>query len=142
MSIPVDAEHAVGGELAAGDRIDLILVGDGGPRYILADGEVFAVVEWRARGAGLRATPSSWRLIRPGLVLPEEIRDGRIEIVRSTAPTPRAFRMNEIEVALAVSARVWPDRLHRFSCRSRWSTSAPRSLLRKHYCRELRGFDH
>jgi len=90
MSIPIDTEHAVGGELAAGDRIDLILVGDEGPRYILAAAEVLAVSSIGELGA--LASGDFYIVVAidadQALLLAEAIRDGRIEVVRSTGAVP------------------------------------------------------
>ena len=86
MSIPVDAEHAVGGELAAGDRIDLIVVDDDGPRYVLTNAEVLS----GSASAELGALASSDFYIvvavdpDQALSVAGAIRDGRIEIVKST----------------------------------------------------------
>lgn len=86
MSIPIDAEHAVGGELASGDRIDLILVGDDGPRYVLVSAEVLAVSSMGELGA--LASGGFYVVVavdaEQALLVAEAIRDGRIEIVRST----------------------------------------------------------
>ena len=86
MSIPVDAEHAVGGELAAGDRIDLIVVDDDGPRYVLTNAEVLSGSSSAELGA---LTSSDFYIVvavdpDQALSVASAIRDGRIEIVRST----------------------------------------------------------
>ena len=86
MSIPVDAEHAVGGQLASGDRIDLILVGDEGPRYVLTGAEVLSVSSDGELGA---LVSSDFYVVvavdgEQALLVAEAIRDGRMEIVRST----------------------------------------------------------
>ncbi len=90
MSIPIDAEHAVGGELAAGDRIDLILVSDQGPRYVLAAAEVLAVSPVGELGA--LASGDFYILVavdaEQALFVAEAIRDGRMEVVRSTGAIP------------------------------------------------------
>jgi Flp pilus assembly protein CpaB len=90
MSVPIDAEHAVGGELAAGDRIDLILVGDDGPRYVLASAEVLAVSSIGELGA--LASGDFYIVVAvdaaQALLVAEAIRDGRIEVVRSTGAVP------------------------------------------------------
>ena len=86
MSIPIDAEHAVGGELAEGDRIDLILVSDEGPRYVVAAAEVLAVSAVGELGA--LASGDFFIVVavdaEQALLVAEAIRDGRIEVVRST----------------------------------------------------------
>ena len=85
MSIPIDPEHAVGGDLSPGDRIDLILVGDETAGYVLVGAEVMAV-SGTARGAlavgGFHVTVAVDA--EQALALAAAIRDGRIEIVRST----------------------------------------------------------
>ena len=90
MSVPIDAEHAVGGEVAAGDRIDLILVGDDGPRYVLASAEVLAVSSVGELGA--LASGDFYIVVavdaEQALLVAEAIQDGRIEIVRSTGAIP------------------------------------------------------
>ena len=86
MSIPVDAEHAVGGDLASGDRIDLIVVADEGPRYVLAGAEVLSVSGIGELGA--LASGDFYVVVavdaEQALGVAEAIRDGRIEVVRST----------------------------------------------------------
>jgi Flp pilus assembly protein CpaB len=90
MSVPIDAEHAVGGEVAAGDRIDLILVADDGPRYVLASAEVLAVSSIGELGA--LASGHFYIVVAvdaaQALLVAEAIRDGRIEVVRSTGAVP------------------------------------------------------
>ena len=86
MSIPVDAEHAVGGQLASGDRIDLILVADDGPRYVLTGAEVLSISSDGELGA---LVSSDFYIVvavdaEQALLVAEAIRDGRMEIVRST----------------------------------------------------------
>jgi pilus assembly protein CpaB len=90
MSVPIDAEHAVGGEVAAGDRIDLILVGDDGPRYVLASAEVLAVSSIGDLGALASGDFYIVVAVDPeqALSVAEAIRDGRIEVVRSTGAAP------------------------------------------------------
>ena len=90
MSVPIDAEHAVGGELAAGDRIDLILVGDDGPHYVLVSAEVLAVSSTGELGA---LSSRDFYIVvavdaEQALLVAEAIRDGRIEVVRSTGAVP------------------------------------------------------
>lgn len=90
MSIPIDAEHAVGGGLGAGDRVDLILVEDDGPRYVLTDAEVLSVSPIGELGA--LASGDFYIVVAldedQALLVAEAIRDGRIEVVRSTGALP------------------------------------------------------
>ena len=86
MSIPIDAEHAVGGDLGAGDRIDLILVGDDGPEYVMSGAEVLSVSADGELGA---LSVGDFYLVvavdrEQALGVAAAIRDGRIEVVRST----------------------------------------------------------
>ncbi len=43
MSIPIDPEHAAGGAIRAGDRVDIVAVREGEARFVLTDAEVLAV---------------------------------------------------------------------------------------------------
>jgi Flp pilus assembly protein CpaB len=43
MSLPIEIEHAAGGSLITGDRVDVITVTDGVPSYVVADVEVISV---------------------------------------------------------------------------------------------------
>lgn len=43
MSLPIAVEHAAGGILMTGDRVDVISVTDGVPSYVVADVEVISV---------------------------------------------------------------------------------------------------
>ena len=90
MSVPIDAEHAVGGDVSAGDRIDLILVGDDGPRYVLASAEVLAVSSIGELGALASGDFYIVVAVDPeqALSVAEAIRDGRIEVVRATGAAP------------------------------------------------------
>jgi Flp pilus assembly protein CpaB len=86
MSIPIDSEHAVGGQLGSGDRIDLIMVGEEGPRYVLESAEVLST---SSQGElGVLSTGDFFVVVavddQQALGVAEAIRDGRIEIVRST----------------------------------------------------------
>ena len=89
ISIPIDPEHAVGGQLLVGDRIDLISVSNEVGRYVLTNAEVLAVpTEARAsfRGSGgyylVVAVDADQALAVAGA-----IRQGEIEVVRSTGST-------------------------------------------------------
>lgn len=85
MSIPVSIEHAAGGALLPGDRVDVIAVNDGLASYVAIDLEVVAVAE----GSGGIGSISAYHVVvnvddGQALRLAEAI-DGRsIELVRST----------------------------------------------------------
>ncbi len=88
MSIPVEASHAVGGALAAGDRLDVIQVDEGGQaRYVVTGAEVLAVNRPDSGVIGAGASSSSLTVAvdaTQALRLAAAIRGQRFEIVRST----------------------------------------------------------
>lgn len=87
MSIPVDAAHAVGGQLAAGDRIDVIRVVDGRPRFIAAGIEVLSTGGADSGGAlgGIQGYNVTVAVdATAALRLAAAIAAGNLEIVRST----------------------------------------------------------
>ncbi|HEX2421081.1 MAG TPA: SAF domain-containing protein [Acidimicrobiia bacterium] len=90
ISIPIEIEHAVGGGLVAGDRIDLIAVADGGPQYVLVGAEVLEVPS-TARGSLTGATGFFVVVAvddQQALAVAAAIRSGEIEIARSTGSSP------------------------------------------------------
>ncbi len=88
MSIPVESAHAVGGSLAAGDRVDVIQVDeDGQARYVVSGVQVLAAGRPDAGVIGAAAGSSSITVAvdaRQALKLAAAIRSQRFEIVRST----------------------------------------------------------
>jgi Flp pilus assembly protein CpaB len=88
MSIPVEAAHAVGGALAAGDRLDVIEVDEGGQaRYVVSGVEVLAVNRPDSGVIGAAGSSSSLTVAvdaRQALRLAAAIRGQRFEVVRST----------------------------------------------------------
>jgi Flp pilus assembly protein CpaB len=92
ISIPIEIEHAVGGALVAGDRIDLISVSESGSEYILSGAEVLEVPT-NARGSLTGATGFFVVVAvddTEALAVAEAIRSGEIEIARSTGSSPAA----------------------------------------------------
>ena len=91
MSVPVPVEHAAGGLLREGDRVDVISVVDGLASFVASDLEVLSVAE--STGAAIGST-SGFHLVlavdaKSALRLAEAIESGSIEVVRSTgAPAP------------------------------------------------------
>lgn len=89
MSIPIDAEHAVGGDLVVGDRIDLILVRDQVPEYVLVDAEVLSV---SSNDRGALSVGGFYLVVgvdpERALAVAAAVQDGRIEVVRSTGADP------------------------------------------------------
>ncbi|MGH8926259.1 MAG: SAF domain-containing protein [bacterium] len=92
ISIPIEIEHAVGGGLVAGDRIDLIAVSETGPEYILFSAEVLEVPS-TARGSLAGATGYFVVVAvddQQALAVAAAIRSDDIEIARSTGSSPVA----------------------------------------------------
>lgn len=83
MSIPIDRGHAVAGALQSGDRVDVIVVRQGIAAYVATGIEVLDVAGGDGQFAGGFSVtvgvdgPTSLRLA-------SAVRDGAIEIVRST----------------------------------------------------------
>ncbi len=90
MSIPVDREDAVGGDVSAGDLVDVIAVQDGIAEYITTAAEVLAVPESATTGiAGggsyyVTVAVDAETALRLALALDE----GDVSVVRSTGATP------------------------------------------------------
>ena len=94
ISIPIEIEHAVGGGLVAGDRIDLIAVSETASEYILTGAEVLEVPS-TARGSLTGATGFFVVVAvddQQALAVASAIRTGEIEIARSTGSAPVATR--------------------------------------------------
>lgn len=92
MSLPVTPEHAVGGAIAVGDRVDVIDVRDGEASYVTTGAEVLDVTTG-ARGAlpslgGMSITIAVDS--ETALRLAVALRSESLEIVRSTGATPAA----------------------------------------------------
>lgn len=91
MSIPVPIEHAAGGGLVAGDRIDVVSVVDGVANYVVTGIEVLTVADHEG---GAFAAAGQYHLVvavdsDQALALSSAMDSGGLEIVRSTgADTP------------------------------------------------------
>jgi Flp pilus assembly protein CpaB len=86
MSLPVDREHAAGGSLVAGDRVDVISVVDGEAGYVASDLEVTGVAEDSSGGIG---AVSQYHIVLSvsadqALALAAALDSDSLEIVRST----------------------------------------------------------
>lgn len=90
MSVPIDPAHAVGGAIVAGDRIDLIHVGEAGATYVIVDAEVLTVnlVDRASLGGSAAFSVVIAVESSDALAVAAAIRDGEIEIVRSTGAPP------------------------------------------------------
>ena len=86
MSLPVDVEHAAGGSIGPGDRIDVIAVDDGVASYVARDLEVLGVSEGE-RGS-LGGLGGFYIIVAveetEALRLAEAIDAGSMEVVRAT----------------------------------------------------------
>jgi Flp pilus assembly protein CpaB len=88
MSIPIDRDHAAGGLLHAGDRVDLITSNDGFASFVLVGAEVLSVSDTSgslAPGYSVTVALDADSALRVAAAMS----DGTLQIVRSTgAPAP------------------------------------------------------
>ncbi|MEX1007213.1 MAG: Flp pilus assembly protein CpaB [Acidimicrobiia bacterium] len=87
MSIPIDPARAVGGRLAAGDRIDVLFAGDREVSIIVRDAEVLGVDAKGRGGIGETSSPFTVTIAvdaRQSQLLAAAIADGDISIARTT----------------------------------------------------------
>ncbi len=86
MSLPVDVEHAVGGRVVPGDRVDVVAVVEGAARFVATDLEVVAVPD--SNRGGLGATGAFFVVLavdaQTALDLAEVAAAHRIEIILAT----------------------------------------------------------
>jgi Flp pilus assembly protein CpaB len=98
MSVPIDINRAVGGDLAAGDRVDIVGFDTEGARYIAAGIEVLSVPD---AGQNAFGTNSGFAVTiavsdLEALEIAEALEFGDIHILRSTgAPTVSVERLEE-----------------------------------------------
>lgn len=90
MSIPVTVDHAAGGQLAEGDRVDVIAPAASGSVYVLRGAPVLSVPA-RARGPATLgdATAGNYFVVvgvgpDEALRLASAVREGKVEVLRST----------------------------------------------------------
>ncbi len=86
ISIPIEVEHAVGGNIVPGDRIDLISVTETGPVYVLSGVEVLQIPD-SSRGSITGATGYFVVVAvddAQALAVAGAIQGGGLEVVRST----------------------------------------------------------
>jgi pilus assembly protein CpaB len=87
MSIPVDREHAVGGLLRRGDRVDVVASDSGTSRYVLVDAEVLSVSD----ASGALGSDYSVTVALDGdsaLRVAAALSNETLEVVRSTGAPP------------------------------------------------------
>lgn len=89
MSIPIVVSRAAGGTIVAGDRVDVIAVGDGTAAYVVAGVEVVATP---AAGSGAFGATDYHLVVAvdavQALALAGAMESGRIDVVRSTGAPP------------------------------------------------------
>jgi pilus assembly protein CpaB len=93
MSIPIDPARAVGGRLAAGDRVDVLYAGRESVSIIVADAAVLAVDARGRGGIGESASPFTVTIAvdaRQSQLVAAAIADGEISLARTTGATPAA----------------------------------------------------
>jgi Flp pilus assembly protein CpaB len=86
MSLPVSIEHAAGGDLGAGDRVDVISVVDGAADFIAVDLEVVTASQIPSGSIG---SSSGYHVVvnvtvQDALELAAALDSGSIEVLRST----------------------------------------------------------
>jgi len=91
MSLAVTPEHAAGGDLRPGDRVDVIDVDAGEATQVARSVEVLSVAN-RADGGLARPGPSDYFVVvavseQISLRLAQALADGKIDIVRATGAT-------------------------------------------------------
>lgn len=87
MSVPVEAEHAVGGALRSGDRVDVVGVADGRASWVVLGAEVLDVPDEDPQGGlgGVSAYAVTIAVTEAqALRLALALREGQVEVVRST----------------------------------------------------------
>jgi len=87
MSIPIDRDHAVGGLLGVGDRVDVVAAEAGSAQYVLVGAEVVAVSE----ASGSLGSDYSVTLALDAeevLRIAAAMSAGSVELVRSTGASP------------------------------------------------------
>ena len=88
MSLAVAPEHAAGGEIRPGDRVDVIDIIAGKANHVARAAEVLAVADTGSGGL-TRPGPSDYFIVvavdeATSLRLAEAVADGRVDVVRTT----------------------------------------------------------
>jgi pilus assembly protein CpaB len=87
MSIPIDPSRAVGGRLAAGDRVDVLFAGQQAVSIIVADAPVLAVDARGRGGIGESASPFTVTIAvtaKQSQLVAAAVADGEISLARTT----------------------------------------------------------
>jgi Flp pilus assembly protein CpaB len=94
MSVSVNRDHAAGGELVVGDRVDVIQASPTGATYVVRDAEVLAVPpKGNNSGLGLGNGASNYYVTvavdgDAALRLAAAIQGGKVEVLRSNGAAP------------------------------------------------------
>jgi Flp pilus assembly protein CpaB len=103
MSIPIDPARAVGGRLAAGDRVDVLFAGQDAVSIIVADAPVLAVDARGRGGIGESSSPFTVTLgvsARQSQLVAAAVADGELSLARTTgAPSARDTEPEQLDRA-------------------------------------------
>ena len=103
MSLPIDRVDAVGGDIVAGDRIDVISVTNQVATYVAVDLEVLATQRSESRTGALSSNALTTYYVtvavdgRDGLALALALEQGNVSVLRSTGAEP----VDDAELKLA-----------------------------------------
>lgn len=103
IAMAVGRDHAVGGDISIGDRVDIIWVNDDVARYVVTGVEVIDTTNSERTGGAFSASQSFAITVAvddvQALKLAEALNSGQIEVVRSTgADAPTVDRLPDVEV--------------------------------------------
>jgi Flp pilus assembly protein CpaB len=87
MSVPIDPARAVGGRLAAGDRVDVLFAGEQAVAIIVADAPVLAVDARGSGGIGESASPFTVTIavtVHQSQLVAAAVADGEISLALTT----------------------------------------------------------
>jgi Flp pilus assembly protein CpaB len=90
MSIPINAEHAAGGAIRAGDRVDVISVSDEEAAFVVSDVGVISVANSDGDAFGVAGDYFVVVAVdaAQALVLAKALDSGSVELLRSTGAPP------------------------------------------------------
>jgi Flp pilus assembly protein CpaB len=105
MSLPIDRVDAVGGDLAAGDRVDIISVSGGSASYIAVDLEVIATQNSDGRTGALSSSALSTYYVtvsiddQAALAVALAMDVGEVAVLRSTGAEPVPIDERQLRVS-------------------------------------------
>ncbi|MEW6474327.1 MAG: SAF domain-containing protein [Actinomycetota bacterium] len=93
MSIPVKAERAVGGTLRVGDRVDVVDVVDGSPRWVVTGAQVIEVPSAPSARGIVRDAGAAYHVVVEvdavqALALAQALSHDNVSVIRSTGAPP------------------------------------------------------